>query len=363
MFNIINKIFDVGDWQQLLIFLVLSAVVYGIFHIVSVALLKYAPRFFQFILRLKNENVEKALAHSFAKPIAIFLRCTGIFFAVQILPFTPSVNSVISPVMSTVMRIILIVSVSSAAQNFVVNIPVFFDNISRKHPALTPTLLSFFTKVLQALIIALTVVIILKELGYDVNGLIAGLGLSGLTFALAAQDTASNFVSGLVILVDKPFGVGDWISVAGMEGIVEEMNFRSCRIRTFDNALISVPNSKISGDSVTNWTKMNLRKTNITIGLLYSTSKQTMQTVCDQIRRQLKQIPEIKTDSILVRFDKFSRSSLDITVSYNSYPIPAAQHFALKEKVQYIIMDIVAANDTDFAFNSLTVYNAETAEQ
>ena len=355
--------FDVEDWQQMLIFLALSAVVYGVFHIVSVALLKYAPRFFQFILRLKNENVEKALAHSFAKPIAIFLRCTGIFFAVQILPFTPSVNSVISPIMSTVMRIILIVSVSSAAQNFVVNIPVFFDNISRKHPALTPTLLSFFTKVLQALIIALTVVIILKELGYDVNGLIAGLGLSGLTFALAAQDTASNFVSGLVILVDKPFGVGDWISVAGMEGIVEEMNFRSCRIRTFDNALISVPNSKISGDSVTNWTKMNLRKTNITIGLLYSTSKQTMQTVCDQIRRQLKQMPEIKTDSILVRFDKFSRSSLDITVSYNSYPIPAAQHFALKEKVQYIIMDIVAANDTDFAFNSLTVYNAEPAEQ
>lgn len=363
MFNIINKMFDVEDWQQLLIFLALSAVVYGVFHIVSVALLKYAPRFFQFILRLKNENVEKALAHSFAKPIAIFLRCTGILFAVQILPFTPSVNSVISPVMSTVMRIILIVSVGSAAQNFVVNIPVFFDNISRKHPALTPTLLSFFTKVLQALIIALTVVIILKELGYDVNGLIAGLGLSGLTFALAAQDTASNFVSGLVILADKPFGVGDWISVAGMEGIVEEMNFRSCRIRTFDNALISVPNSKISGDSVTNWTKMNLRKTNITIGLLYSTSKQTMQTVCDQIRRQLKQMPEIKTDSILVRFDKFSRSSLDITVSYNSYPIPAAQHFALKEKVQYIIMDIVAANDTDFAFNSLTVYNAEPAEQ
>lgn len=363
MFNIINKMFDVEDWQQMLIFLALSAVVYGVFHIVSVALLKYAPRFFQFILRLKNENVEKALAHSFAKPIAIFLRCTGIFFAVQILPFTPSVNSVISPIMSTVMRIILIVSVSSAAQNFVVNIPVFFDNISRKHPALTPTLLSFFTKVLQALIIALTVVTILKELGYDVNGLIAGLGLSGLTFALAAQDTASNFVSGLVILVDKPFGVGDWISVAGMEGIVEEMNFRSCRIRTFDNALISVPNSKISGDSVTNWTKMNLRKTNITIGLLYSTGKQTMQTVCDQIRRQLKQMPEIKTDSILVRFDKFSRSSLDITVSYNSYPIPAAQHFALKEKVQYIIMDIVAANDTDFAFNSLTVYNAETAEQ
>ncbi len=363
MFDIFNKLFDVADWQQLLVSLAVAAVIYGVFHIVSVALLKYAPGFFQFVLRLKNENVEKALAHSFAKPIAIFLRCTGVFFALQFMPFTDSAFAVIGPVLGVIMRIVLIVSVSSAAQNFVVNIPVFFDNISRKHPALTPTLLSFFTKVMQALIIALTVLIILKELGYDVNGLIAGLGLSGLTFALAAQDTASNFVSGLVILVDKPFGVGDWISVAGMEGIVEEMNFRSCRIRTFDNALISVPNSKISGDSVTNWTKMNLRKTNITIGLLYSTSKQTIQTVCEQIRRRLKQMPEIKTDSILVRFDKFSRSSLDITISYNSYPIPAAQHFALKEKVQYTIMDIVAANDTDFAFNSLTVYNAEPSPE
>lgn len=351
------NIFYTDDMTVVVIRILTAAALYVVFHFISVILLKSAPGFFKKILKTGSDSLQSVFARSFARPAAIFLRCLGAYLALISLPLAPSPRALVLSVSSRLLRLALIVAVSAALQGLAVNSKAFFSGISEKHPALSPTILGFFTKLGQAVIIALTVVIVLKELGYDVNGLIAGLGLSGLTFALAAQDTASNFVSGLVILMDKPFGVGDWISVGGMEGIVEEMNFRSCRIRTFDNALISVPNSKISGDSVTNWTKMNLRKTSISIGLLYSTDKRTMQSVCARIKENLAKMPEIKTDSIMVRFDKFSRSSLDIFISYNSYPIAGPRHFALKEKVQYMIMDVVAAHDTDFAYNSMTIYN------
>jgi MscS family membrane protein len=247
--------------------------------------------------------------------------------------------------------------ISVSVQNLISNIPDIVDNIGDRLGGVNQTIVTFFTKIAKALVMVFTVVIIVEEFGYDVTGLITGLGLGGLTFALAAQDIASNFMSGVTILLDKPFGIGDWISVGGMEGIVEEMNFRSTRIRTFDNALITVPNSKLGNDSITNWTKMNMRKTNIIIGLLYSTTRETLQAVCEDIYNELVKFEEIKTDSLVVKFDSFNASSLDVKISYNSFPIPLPAHMALKEKVQLKIMEVVERHETDFAYNTVTVVN------
>ena len=259
--------------------------------------------------------------------------------------------------MTMVVRIALMLMISISIQNLIGNIPDLVDNIGEKLGGVNQTIVTFFTKIAKALVMVFTVVIIVEEFGYDVTGLITGLGLGGLTFALAAQDIASNFMSGITIILDKPFAIGDWIAVNGMEGIVEEMNFRSTKIRTFDNALISVPNSRLGSSSVTNWTKMNYRKTNIIIGLLYSTTRETLQKVIDDIYSELSQFEEIKTDSLLVKFDNFSASSLDVKISYNSYPIPAPAHMALKEKVQLKIMEVVERHETDFAYNTVTVVN------
>ena len=259
--------------------------------------------------------------------------------------------------MSMVLRVSAIIFISIALQNFVMNLPKFIENIEEKLGGVNQTIVTFFTKIAQALVMVFTVVIIVEEFGYDVTGLITGLGLGGLTFALAAQDIASNFMAGITIILDKPFAMGDWIAVGGMEGIVEEMNFRSTKIRTFDNALISVPNSQLGSSSVTNWTKMNMRKTNIIIGLLYSTTRETLQAVCADIYSELVKFEEIKTDSLVVKFDNFNASSLDVKISYNSFPIPLPAHMALKEKVQLKIMEVVEKHDTDFAYNTITVVN------
>ena len=308
-------------------------------------------------MKNKNEKVHNAFKDSFAKPLTIFIKIMGVFFVVSAFPLNPVVKVPVVAFLNTVVRISLIVMISISVQNLITNIPEVIDNFGEKLGGVNQTIVTFFTKIAKALVIVFTVVIVVEEFGYDVTGLITGLGLSGLTFALAAQDIASNFMSGITILLDKPFGIGDWIAVGGMEGIVEEMNFRSTKIRTFDNALISVPNSQLGNSSVTNWTKMNYRKTNIIIGLLYSTTRETLQAVINDIHSELSKFEEIKTDSLVVRFNEFSASSLDVKISYNSFPIPAPEHLALREKVNLKIMEVVERHDTDFAYNTVTVVN------
>ena len=357
MYLLMEKIFGTSELLVISTALLTAAVIY----IASIVISKMAEKLLGFtaklILRNKSEKVHQAFKASFSKPLTVFIRIAGVFFAVSALPLNVALKAPLTGFMQTVVRIALIVMVSVSVQNLIVNIPDIVDNIGEKLGGVNQTIVTFFTKIAKALVIVFTVVIIVEEFGYDVTGLITGLGLSGLTFALAAQDIASNFMSGVTILLDKPFGIGDWIAVSGMEGIVEEMNFRSTKIRTFDNALISVPNSQLGNSSVTNWTKMNYRKTNIIIGLLYSTTRETLQKVIDEIYAELAKFEEIKTDSLLVKFHEFSASSLDIKISYNSYPIPAPAHMALKEKVNLKIMEVVERHDTDFAYNTLTIVN------
>ena len=357
MYNLLETIFGTSYLPHIAIKVVTALAIY----VAAVIASKMAEKILGFIARLlfknKSEKVHTAFKNSFAKPLTNFIKIAGVYFAVTALPLNAIVKVAVVNFMTMVLRIALMLMISVSIQNLIGNIPDLVDNIGEKLGGVNQTIVTFFTKIAKALVMVFTVVIIVEEFGYDVTGLITGLGLGGLTFALAAQDIASNFMAGITIILDKPFAMGDWIAVGGMEGIVEEMNFRSTKIRTFDNALISVPNSQLGSSSVTNWTKMNFRKTNIIIGLLYSTTRETLQAVCEDIYNELIKFEEIKTDSLLVKFDNFSASSLDVKISYNSYPIPGPAHLALKEKVQLKIMEVVERHETDFAYNTVTVVN------
>ena len=299
-----------------------------------------------------NENVKNAISKSLAKPVRLLIQFTGILVAVTLLPFNTVISVAVNAFAVKVYRLGIIVVIGMLTINIIDSIQYFSPKFIASE---NKTILQFFIKIAKALIWVFVAAIMLKEIGYDVTGLVAGLGLGGVVLALAAQDTASNLFSGIVILFDKPFAIGDWVAVGGMEGIVEEMSFRSCRIRTFDNALISVPNSKLGSDSVINWTKMPFRKTRFTIGLLYSTKKETLQKVCAEIKAMLAEYEQINQNNILVVFDNFSASSLDIVIQYHTYLTGAADFFSLKEEIQYRVMDIVEANETGFAYNTQTI--------
>ena len=346
------NIFDTPTAADLLISVLGAVIVFCLSKFIAKLISSKAKFIAQRIFKIKNENIENAVVATITKPVNYFITATGIAAAVMLIPISAATGAVIDKFVIKAYRLAVIAILGMVAVSAVDNIQYYSPKFSESE---NKTLLQFFIKIAKVIVIFLTVAVLLKEVGFDVTGLITSLGLGGVVLALAAQDTASNLFSGIVILFDKPFAVGDWISVAGMEGIVEEMSFRSCRIRTFDNALISVPNSKLGGDSVTNWTKMNVRKTRITIGLVYGTKKATLQKVCDEIKTNLEKYDSIKKDNIMVWFDNFNSSSLDIVVQYHTYLTGAADFFALKEEIQYMIMDVVETNGTDFAFNTQTI--------
>lgn len=221
---------------------------------------------------------------------------------------------------------------------------------------LSKTLMSFLRMAVKVVIIVFAALAILTETGTDVTALITGLGLGGLTFALAAQDTASNLFAGLIILLDRPFDVEDYIETSDVIGTVEEITFRSTRIRTLSNTQIIVPNNTLTSKPITNWSRLQKRRVSFTIGLEYGTTSEQLSRCIEHITDMLNNSPEVVEDSPLVHFDAFADSSLNINVLYYTKEVDLAPHLKIKEALNLKIMTIVEEEGCSFAFPTQTLH-------
>ncbi|MFC1533589.1 mechanosensitive ion channel family protein [Thermodesulfobacteriota bacterium] len=201
---------------------------------------------------------------------------------------------------------------------------------------------------------------ILEIWGIKIGPIIAGLGLIGVAVALGAQDLFKNLISGILIIAEKRFNIGDWILVDGVvEGTVEYIGFRSTLVRRFDKAPVYVPNSKLSDNSVTNFSSMTHRRIYWIIGVEYRTTIEQLRAIRDNIEEYIfgsedfAQPPEVPT---FVRIDRFNDSSIDIMVYCFSKTIVWGEWLEIKEKLAYKIKEIVETAGTAFAFPSQSIY-------
>ncbi|MBQ8469582.1 MAG: mechanosensitive ion channel family protein, partial [Clostridia bacterium] len=185
----------------------------------------------------------------------------------------------------------------------------------------------------------------------------AGLGLSGLTLSLAAQNTASNLFSGFEIVSDKPFDVGDYIATASGEGFVEDITMRSTRIRTRDDLLVTVPNSVLMKEAITNYSRMELGKAvRFTIGLTYDTSTEQLQKVCGDLRAFLEADEDVDNSIISVTFKEFGEFSQDIEILYFTKTTDKYENLKVRERINYEVRRIVEEAGAAFAFPTTTVH-------
>lgn len=203
----------------------------------------------------------------------------------------------------------------------------------------------FLGYIFRGLVLAFSSVIIINEFGYDVNGIIAGLGLGGLTIALAAKDSASNFFGGVIIIFEKPFEMGDWITSGSIEGTVEDITFRSTKIRTVSNALTVVPNSLLAAEPITNWTKMKMRRAQMTLMLEHSTQIESVTNILSQIRSYLTSHDEILQDTVVVRLSDFTTEGINVSVVYFTKTVDLKEYQGIKEEINLKIMEILHQND------------------
>ncbi|EHQ27337.1 mechanosensitive ion channel family protein [Mucilaginibacter paludis] len=195
-------------------------------------------------------------------------------------------------------------------------------------------------------------------LGYvfeiNVLTLITGLGIGGIAIALAAKESLENLLGSFTIFVDRPFIVGDFVKVNGIEGTVEKVGFRSTRIRTAEKSLVTMPNKKMIDTPLENMTVRNYRRIKFDIGLTYNTPIQEIRVIAQKITDYINEHPKTNNDAI-VTFENFGSSSLDLQVLYYIEMMDYNPYLKIKEEINFKIIEIVQQSSGDFAFPTQTV--------
>lgn len=301
------------------------------------------------LTRRTKTDIDRSLLLAFEGPLKGLILAIGIYLALGYLPLSPAVMAFVTSLFRSALIAFIAWGFYSLAGGKA------YDQVSELIN-IEQSLAIFVSKVLRVVIIALAVSIIAQEWNYNISGLVAGLGLGGLAISLAAQDSLANIFGGVVIITDKPFAVGDWILTPSVEGTVEEMSLRSTRVRTFANALVTVPNAVLTKEPITNWTRMQKRRVSFHLGVTYTTSREKLQACVSRIRSLLENHPEVHQDLIMVRFEHFASSSLDIFIYYFTKTKVWPEFLALREEINFKIMEILEEEGVSVAFPSRSIY-------
>jgi MscS family membrane protein len=209
----------------------------------------------------------------------------------------------------------------------------------------------------KSVLIALAVIGVLQNLGVNVTGLIAGLGVGGLAVALAAQKTLANLFGGVTLVTDQPVRVGDFCRFGdGKLGVIEKIGLRSTRVRTLDRTLITVPNSEFSEIHLENFAARDRIRLITVLGLRYETTADQLRFVLAELRKTLLRHPRVLEDPARVRFVGFGAHSLDLEVLAYLDTNDWNEFLKIREDLFLRFMDVVAAAGTGFAFPSQTLY-------
>ncbi len=224
----------------------------------------------------------------------------------------------------------------------------------------TEAMKDWFRKSLKTAVLALGGATILEMWGIEVLPLIAGLGLFGVAIALGAQDLFKNLIAGLFVIGERRFHKGDWILVEGtVEGTVEDIGFRTTKIRRFDKAPVYIPNAILSENAVTNFSEMTHRRIKWIIGVEYDTNHNQLRLIRDQIEAYITDNPNFAPSSdvsTFVRIDSFNDSSIDILLYCFTNTTDWGEWLEVKETLALEIKKIVEGAGTGFAFPSRSLY-------
>jgi len=317
--------------------------------------------FKRIIRRVTNSTRTKLdgiLVDTLEKPVIFTITILGFYLGMQQLNKTPEIENLIF----NTNKVLIVICVTWFVNRFVNAIveeymrPVIEMSESKSKRQLLPII----TKIMTITIWIIGVIIAFNTIGYNLAGLIAGLGIGGLAFALAAKDYLQNIFGGISVFTDTPFSIDDRIKINGFDGTVEEIGIRSSRIRTASGSLVTIPNSMFISNSVENITLEPTRKITLRLGLTYTTSPEKMKESMDILKGIIIENQDIVTDTPVIFFEKFAEFSLVLLFIYNikkGADIPLTQN-----KINLQILERFKKSELDFAFPTQTIYNMKQIE-
>ena len=275
----------------------------------------------------------------------------GFFIASYYMSFSEDSRAIVDTINRTLITILIFWVMHQVIE------PISYI-LSGLNKILTKELIGWITKSLKILIFILGLAAVLELWGIKIGPIIAGLGLFGIAVALGAQDLFKNLISGILVLVEKRFKIGDWILVEGIiEGIVEKIGFRSTIIRKFDKSIAIIPNFQFAENAVINISQTTNWKISWVINLQYNTTVEQLKTIRNEIEDYIKKNEDYKQElGYAVRVDKFANSSIDMYIRCFTKTDDWNEWLVVKERLVISIKQIVEKNKASFAFPSQSIY-------
>ena len=285
------------------------------------------------------------------EPIAVMLSFIGIRFALGTLSFPEGLQTWIGYVFNVVMILAAAWLISRLFDALFKQYVVTWAE--KSDTDLDDQLLPIVHKVANVVIWSVALVIALDNAGYDVGALVAGLGIGGLAFAMAARDTIANVFGGFTIFADKPLTLNDRVRIAGYDGSVREIGLRSTRIETLDGTVVTVPNSKFADSPVENVSLEPSRKVIVKLGLVYDTSPEEMDKAIELLKGIAADSPNLE-EKVIVAFTEFGDFSLNVLLIY--YITKGADILETQSAINRAILAQFNENGLEFAFPTQTLY-------
>ncbi len=350
MLDRIIEVFTVNPWvYQVFITLVLTAVASEVRRY----LFKYIAR----KSRKTKSMWDDALVDAIQKPAGLIIWIAGVSLAIDIVHF--ETNAEIFVAVPPIRSVAIIATLGWFLIRLVENLKkTYVQKKKARGEDYNQANLDAVVKVLRLVIVITAALVAMQTLGFSIAGILAFGGVGGIAVGFAAKELISNFFGGLMLYLDRPFVVGDTITSSDMdvEGTVEEIGWRQTVIRRFDSRTLYVPNSVFTTLAVRNLTRQTNRRIFEYVGIRYDDSA-ALTAIVDDVRAMLESHSEIdKTNTLMVNFDRFAPSSLDIFIYCFTKTVEWAKYHQVKQEVLVEVMNIIEKHGAEIAFPTSTLH-------
>ncbi len=344
--DVILRLFNVTSSGNTATHYVISAV----FLVCAILLRRFLTTiFFNQLKKLAAKTattLDDKLFPAMESPVATFVMVTGIFAALKVLKLSATADHSIAAGSTVAFSLVMFWGLLRAFDAIIDHAAELAKEKQMGIAAFMP----WIKKSLIAVFVVVGTLMTVQSLGYNVSTILQGLGIGGLAFALAAQDTIANLFGSIVVAIDQPFKIGETVKIGAHTGTVEDIGLRSTKIRLVDKSLVVMPNKMVSSEAIVNLSRFTQRRVEQVIGLTYDTTPDQLAAIVEDFRGILSAELEIDPTSVMVFFRDLSASSLDVWVVYASREADFQKGLALRQRVNLAIMRAVAARRLSFAF-------------
>lgn len=346
-----QKLLGVSTWQFLAAFL---AILFGL--VLKKILVNYIEKRIEDFVKKTEAEWDDKLFDAIVKPVNAFILIGALHAAAFLLVF--NLEKFPTEFIGKSYTVFLGITIIWLVYRMVEVLAHYLDELLAKaDEGLRGQFMPLIRRALRILVVIIGALTVLATIGVNIAGLVALGGVLGLAFSMGSQDSVANLVGTVNILTDRPYKVGDWITVGnGIDGDVEEIGFRSTKIRMFDKTVMTVPNGKLAAETIKNWSQMPKRRIKMTLGLSYDTNAAQMREALKAIEKVLKEDEGVDQDYMLVQFTDFGPSSLDVFLYYFSSSTVWKEYLDTRERVNLKIMDEMNRLGLEFAFPTQTLH-------